>query len=382
LLSQKNIYERLFGLQPLINLCGAWTPLGGSLPPQEAIQAAHEASRYFVDLAALTRKSGELVARLLGAEAALITSSSSAGIALAIAASMTGLDKRKARQLPDASGMRDEVIVQKGHFPYNFMVKAVGARLVEVGGWRYRSLGNLPEHIEGAISEKTCAIFHVESDNVPEGTLSLREVIAVAHNHDLPVIVDAADMLPPFSNVKRMLEMGADAVILSGWKAIQCFANTGIIIGRRNLIEACMIHAPPNHAIGRGYKVSKEIMVALVVTLEKFLSTDWEVFHSEEKRKADLIYHTIRNYAGVKNVVVLYPDESGVERYRLLITFDEGKIGMSAKDVYEKLKTGDPPIWTNPSYIPKGQLAVETWLASHDDVKCFSDRLQEVIAEK
>lgn len=395
---QKSIYERLFGLKPVINLCGPVTLLGGSTPPKEVVEAAAQASRYFVDLRELLKRSGELIARLLGVEAAYITSGAAAGISLATAACMTGIDSKRVFQLPNTEGMKNEVVVQRGHYNYNFMITLTGARIVYVGEEeplepfeppeypQFHTFKNRPEHIEAAISEKTCAIFHVISSenrlyNVPFGEVPLEKVAEIAKSHNIPLILDAANQVPPVSNFKKLIEKGADLAVFSGGKAIQCFNDTGIILGRKDLIDACAMNGPPNHAIGRGFKISKEQIVSLVVALQRYCSLDLDAELAKEKARAQYVINHCKGFRHVKQVELMYPDETGIhDRYCVLITLDEQGLGMKARDVMLKLQMGDPPIYTRGSYLHDGKIAVMTKiLPDYKVLKIFIKRLEEVL---
>ena len=257
------VYEKLFGIKPGINLAGILTKLGGSTPPSEVVEAATEASKYFVDLSQLLRRSGEVIAETLGVPAAYITSGSSAGLALSAAACIAGTDPKKICILPNTEGLKNEIIVQKGHYPYNNMLRIPGSKLVYVGEetpennypfpggeeypW-YHKFNNKPEHIEKAINENTCALYHVINGNLYEGSrdykigepgrlegeVPLTIVSEIAKNHHLPLIIDAADQIPPISNVKKLVDIGGDLVIFSGGKALQSYNDSGLIVGRKD----------------------------------------------------------------------------------------------------------------------------------------------------
>lgn len=381
---EKSIYEKLFGLKPIINLCGVWTILGGSIPPPEVVEATVEASKYFVDLRDLLKRAGELVAKLVEVEAAFITSGSAAGITLATAACIVGADPEKISQLPDTEGMKNEVIIQNGHYLYNWMVRLAGAKIVPVGDTYvdvFHEMNNRPEQIENAISEKTCAIFHVISESVPPGTVPLEKVIEIAKKHQIPVILDAADQLPPAYNLKKYIDMGADLAIFSCGKAIQCFNDTGIILGRRDLIDACMMISNPNHAIGRGFKICKEQIVATVVALQRFLSLDFEAERAKERARAEYIIEHVKSIPHVKSAELKYPDETGCDKYRVLIALDEKALGMTTTRVALKLRSDDPQVWTNPLYLPLGKLTIETKLMKDNEQEIFVERMKEILRE-
>jgi len=192
--SKINIYEKLFGIKSGINLAGILTKLGGSTPSSKVVDAATEASKYFVDLSQLLRRSGEVIAEALGVPAAYITTGTSAGLALSAAACITKTDPEIIPRLPITEGLKNEIIVQKGHYPYNNMLRLPGAKLVYVGeetpknnypypgGKEYpwdHKFNNQPEHIEEAINKNTCALYYVINGNLYEGSRDYEKEILI-----------------------------------------------------------------------------------------------------------------------------------------------------------------------------------------------------------
>ncbi len=265
------VYESL-GVTTFINAAGNGTSLGGSIMKPEVLAAMEEASRSFVSLPQLLKRAGERVAELAGVEAAYITSGAAAGVAISVAACMTGADSAKVHQLPDTTGMKNEVIIQvmQRNF-YELMIRLAGARLVEVG------LANrtYPWHVESAINERTAAIVHFCAYSPPTD-LPIQEVIEIGHRHGVPVIVDAAADFPPFNILRHYSDMGADLTIFSGGKGIRGPQSSGIVLGRKDLIDAIAMNSSPDHGIGRPMKVGKEEAVGLVTALELFANEEFE----------------------------------------------------------------------------------------------------------
>lgn len=259
------VYESL-EVTKYINAAGNGTSIGGSIMRPEVLAAMEEASRSFVRLPELLSRAGERVAQLAGVEAAYITSGAAAGVAISVAACMTGTDSAKVHQLPDTTGMKNEVIIQvmQRNF-YELMIRLAGAKLIEVG------LANrtYPWHLESAITDKTAAIVHFCAYSPPTD-LPIEDVISIAHKHDVPVIVDAAAEFPPFSVLRKYADLGADLTIFSGGKGIRGPQSSGIVLGRQDLIDAVAMNSSPDHGIGRPMKVGKEEAVGLVTALELF----------------------------------------------------------------------------------------------------------------
>src|SRR3954469_9986113 len=254
------LLERL-GVPTLINAASWLTSLGGSLMAPAVLEAMQEASAHFVDMAALNRIAGERVASATGAEAGLVTAGASAALVLQAAACLTGADPAAAARLPDAPPERREIIIQKAHRNrYDGAWRLAGAKLVEIGIARTTADWEL----EGAIGPRTAAVAYVEQPFLRQ-PLALGRIVQIAHAHGVPVIVDAAAEVPPVGNLRRHTAEGADLVAYSGGKGIGGPQASGLLCGRRDLIEAVWEHAlnydSPHAGIGRPMKASKESIV-------------------------------------------------------------------------------------------------------------------------
>ena len=263
-------YQKL-GVSRVINAASWVTRLGGSIMPPAVIEAMNDASHWFVDMDELNEKAGEVIARLTGAEAGLVTAGSAAGMLLEASACMTGTDPARAHRLPDTTGMKNQIVIHRAHrvnYDHNF--RAAGATLVEIG-----NTGTTEEwELKDAINEDTAAVAYIFGPRLGNA-LSLDTVLEISHARGVPVIVDAAAMLPPPENLTRFIEMGADMVSFSGGKGVLGPQSTGILCGRRDLMDAAYMNAAPHSTgIGRAAKVCKEEIAGLVTALEMFVDTD------------------------------------------------------------------------------------------------------------
>ncbi|MBR85230.1 MAG: L-seryl-tRNA selenium transferase [Rhodospirillaceae bacterium] len=290
----------LLEVLPIINAAGPVTRLSGSLMSDEVVAAMAEAAQACYDIAELQAAAGSLISDITGAESGYVTSGASAGLLLGVAACVTGLDPGAMNRLPDASGLRNQVIMPRSHRNfYDHAIRSVGIELIEVGiSDRYSGAGVRDTEaweIEAAITEQTAAVAYVANANAQP---PLPEVTAAAHKHAIPVIVDAAGQLPPSSNLKRFIAEGADLVCFSGGKVIGGPQGTGIIAGRRELISSVALQhldqdvhfdlwsppedlidkrrlpGAPQHGIGRPCKVGKEQIAGLVTALKQFVDAD------------------------------------------------------------------------------------------------------------
>ncbi len=356
-----DIYDKL-GIKKLINAEGTLTSLGGSVMDPAVMDAMTEASRYFVDLNELLEKSGEYVANLLGVEAAYITSGAAAGLTLSTAACITGTDPAKIRQLPDLQGLKNEVLIQKSHRNgYDHAVRQAGVTLVEFGMIKE----TYPWELRAAISERAAAVVHfLEFEN--DRNLALAEVISIGKEMGVPVIVDAAAELPPVENLRRFFHMGADLTVFSGGKDICGPQSSGLIVGRRDLIEACALNANPHYSIGRAMKVGKEEIAGMITALELYLKQD---FAAEEKMWEDMVAYIVDTLSDVPGLDArrVSPAEPGVQPNwipRVYLDWDEKTIPLSRSEIKSHLRQGKPGIavgktstglFVNPQTLKPGQ---------------------------
>jgi L-seryl-tRNA(Ser) seleniumtransferase len=339
------------GVKPVINACGTVTVLGGCLVDDEVLEAVKEAAGVYVDMSELHTRAGAYIAKLTGAEAAYISAGAAAGLVLSVAACMTMGQTELMTKLPRTEGMKNEVVVQKLHRNmYDYNLEIPGARLVEIGNeHRTRT-----EDLERAINEKTAAVVYFVFDP-QSGVLSLGEVIETAHKRGVPVIVDAAAELPPKENLTKFIKMKADLVVFSGGKDIGAPNDTGIILGRRDLIGNCMRLGPHSYEVvnskrrvyfGRPMKSSKEDILALVVALRRYLAKDHTERIRESERKADYMIMQLSGFSsvGVRRV------EPGPTHNRPAcfprVELEFKNTQWSADSLAAQLKKCDPPIYT------------------------------------
>ncbi len=333
------IYEEI-GVVPVINAGGTKSAYGGSRMDPRVLEAIAEASKSFVSMAELNRKIGEYIAKVTGAEAGMVTSGAASGVVLSIAACMTGADVAKVRRLPDSTGMKNELIIQRIHRgSYSHMYTFTGAKFVDIGDFNEC----LPEELEGAITEKTVAVTYLLGPRVSTAGLTLPQVVNIAHKHKLPVIVDAAAMLPPKTNLRRFIEEGADLVVVSGGKLIHAPQATGLLYGRKDLVEAALANASPNHAIGRPHKVSKEDMVGLYTALKIYIDSDEEKMLEEFRSRLQPTVELLSNIPGVK--VEIVHDEVNHHVPTAVIIFTKEWHGPSAADIPKIMLKGSPRVF-------------------------------------
>jgi len=326
------------GLKRVINGRSWVTILGGSRMPPEVQQAMVDAAGTFIDFNELNRRAGERIAKYTGAEAGLVVAGASTGLLVQAAACMAGQDPDRILQLPDTTGMKDEILIYDKHrFGFEICYRTAGAKLKEWG----KGKGSPAEQLEGAIDENTAAVTYVLGPQF-SCDLSLREVVSIAHEHDVPVIVDAAAMLPPADNLTAYIADGADLVTFSGGKGVRGPQSTGILAGRADLVEAARLNMSPHASVGRACKVAKEEIAGLLAALDRFVSMDHEAEWATWRSWSETIVAAGEDIAGVRSVI-----EDGAPNRQgpaAAFYFDDDWDGTSASDIQDRLAAGNPSI--------------------------------------
>ena len=340
-----DIRQRM-GLRPVINVSGTMTHLGASIVVPEAIRAAVELMPEFVEINDLHRKASHAIANATGAAAGFVTSSAAAGITLAIAGAMTGADLAKVEQLPDASGMRDEVVIQMGHMTGYGAAIEQGIRLA---GAKVVPIGNVTDardyQLRAKITERTAAALYVISHHtVQYGQIPLEAFARICHERGVPVIADLASEY----DLKGFLAAGADIAIYSAHKFMGGL-TAGIVAGTKDLVRATFLQ---NSGIGRGMKIGKESIVATIATLEAWGKRDHDAVRHTERGHLDLWIKRFANLPGVRATII--PDPTGNPIDRLMFRIDPQEARISAWDLADALAAGSPPVIVRDHEVEQG----------------------------
>jgi L-seryl-tRNA(Ser) seleniumtransferase len=394
-------YERL-GITPLINGAGTLTRLGGNRMAPDVLAAMNEASASFVHIDELQSEAGKVIARITGAEAGYVTNGAAAGLALATAACVVGMDVALMDRLPDTTGMKNEIVVQRGHRnSYDHAIRSVGIKFVEAGYLGYPGAGGtMPWQVEAAISERTAAIACPILDT--PGCLSLPQIAEIARKHNLPVIVDAAAELPPRSNLQRFINEGADLVVFSGGKAIGGPQSSGVLAGRADLIASVALQHQdmdvraetwnkrdlltngtltgiPHQGFARGTKVGREEIAGLIVALEKFAAgSDDDDLHSWNGI-LDQIEFAIRDIPHVETSRTRPGrSEKPLPLLRILLSSSPAGTGY---EVINAMLQGEPRIALAESWAEHNIVAVSPNLMTEREADLVGQRLAAVLSE-
>lgn len=323
------------GLRPVINASATLTALGGSLLAPPVITAMAEAAAHFVDLPELQKRVGERIATLTGNEAAYVSSGAAAGITLAVAACMAGTSCVEAFPGLDGLTRTEVVLFRSQRNGYDYAVRQTGARVVEAGA--------TPDSLGRALGPRTACVLWFAGSHYADGAPPIEDVVAVARDMSVPVLVDAAAQIPPVSSLWHFTrEVGADAAIFSGGKGLRGPQSSGLVLGRQEIIEACRAHGSPNYAIGRGMKVGKEELAGLLAAVEWSLKRDEPALLAAYEAT---VASWIAGLAGVPGVRVKrgYPSEAGQPHGRAIVTLHPAS-GWTREELVDALWAHEPRI--------------------------------------
>ncbi len=331
------VYAR-FGVKPMINAGGTHTTHGGSMMRPEVREAMYLASESYVNLVELKRATGEYVAEITGAEAGLICSGAAGGLVLATAAVMTGTDPGKIAQLPDTTGMKNEILMEaSNHASYTKLHEYAGAKVTTAGD----ANGATQQQLGDAITDRTAAILYTYAYGPARPGMTLTEAVEVARAADVPVIVDGAAMLPPKENLRKYISEGADLVTYSGGKYIGGPQSAGLLAGRADLVEAALLQSGPSMSVGRPQKVGREELVGMATALQVFIESDDESRQAAMRTRANHISDRLKGVPGITASV-----EQDFEQFHVpncVIKFDAGQDEIDR--VWEEMHEGDPRIY-------------------------------------
>ncbi|HUS05494.1 MAG TPA: hypothetical protein VMZ52_04320 [Bryobacteraceae bacterium] len=357
------------GVRPIINGAGVYTFTTASLMRPEVVEAIRSISTHFVRLDELHDAVGRRIAQLLGAPAAMVPSGAAAGLTLGTAAVLTGDDPERIRRIPDLTGMKSEVIVQKSHrFPYDHMVRNCGVRLIEV---------ETREEFERAINPRTAMLLFLNKAE-KAGKLGMEEFIALGRKHAIPTMNDCAADVPPVENLLRPIRLGFDMVVVSGGKAIRGPQSAGILAGRADLIQAARKNTAPNSdTIGRSCKVNKEEMVGMMVALESFLKDDYASLYRGWERTAEEMKAALSRTPRVHAEIFVPQIANQCPHVR--VRWDGYTV--SSEALMQKLREGEPSIELVPAPSLPETIEIASWMLQPGDANIITRRIREVLTK-
>ncbi|MGH2560432.1 MAG: aminotransferase class V-fold PLP-dependent enzyme [Thermomicrobiales bacterium] len=392
------VYQEL-GVATIINASGTLTRLGGSRMAPDVLAAMAEAAGSFVRIDELQDRAGEVIAEVTGAEAGYVVTGAAAGLALGMAACVAGLDVAKMDRLPDTSGMKNEVVVQRGHRnAYDHAIRMAGVHFVEVGYLGYPGAGGTFDwQLDDAITERTAAVACPVLDT--PGTLPLPVVAKIAHAKGVPVVVDAAASLPPRANLRRFIAEGADLVCFSGGKSIGGPQASGVLAGRRDLIASVALQhqdmdvraatwshrariadgtlrGVPHQGFGRAMKVGREEVVGLIVALRSFAAGSDDADRTRWHAILDIVQSQLGES---QHVSVCRLVSKNHVLPMLALELDESALGLTAYDALNQLLDGEPPIAIAETRAEFGTITVNPQGLTEAEAEIVGCRLRDVL---
>ena len=359
-------YEDL-GVRRVINGRGTVTVLGGSIMPPEVVAAMVDAAKSHVSLPDLQQKAGAKVAEMIGVPAAMIACGAASAITCGAAACLHRGDRKKAYQLPDVTGVANEIISQKAHrCGYEAQMWLTGARTTWV---------ETREELENAISDKTAMMFFLNKAD-PDGQIKRAEWIEIARKHGVPTLNDAAADVPPMERLKGYVDEGFDLVVFSGGKGLIGPQASGLLLGREDLIDAAWMSISPRGGIGRGMKVGKEEIMGLVAAVERYLRIDHDAERKELDRRAAHIIDTVKGISTVACEIDVPPIANRIPH--VTVRWDEGAVGKSPRQVIDEMLNGEPAIAISGG--GDNGVRISVWQMQPGEAETVAARLHEVLS--
>lgn len=335
------IYQEL-GLTPIINAAGTYTVLGGSRMSDETLDAMRQAANDFIPIRELQKKVHEAIAVLTRNPAAYVPNGAATGLYLAIAAAIQLRLGKRFYYLDKAEIAKTNVVMFKAHRnPYDLVIGHLGA------GYREVSFPNIifpptPAELDNAIDDGTVAIYFAASGWVAPGFLPLEETLEVAKKRGVPVIIDAAAQLPPVENLWKYTEMGAAATLFSGGKDLRGPQASGLMVGRKDFIDAVTEIGFPNYGIGRMMKVGREEMVGLYAAVKQYVEMDHDARYEWCERQIAAIVDALAGMPAFK-VSRSFPNEAGQPIARAFVGLAD--TSRTPEDLQKHLMNNSIPIY-------------------------------------
>ena len=366
--AKRDIFKEL-GVRTFINAAGTYTAMSGSIMHDEVVDIIRSSSEEFAMIDEVQEKVGARIAAICHAEDATVTAGCWSALVLGTAGVLTGMDTKKVAQLPNLEGIKSEVIVQKTHnHAYVHALTNTGVKIIEI---------ETAEELDQAVNEKTAMMWFLNYAG-PSGKIQDKDWVALGKKHNIPTMIDMAADLPPIENLWKFNDMGFDLVCVSGGKGLRGPQSAGILMGKKDLIAAARLNAPPRGGnIGRGMKVNKEEILGMFVALEKFISIDhnkeWKMWEDQVSR----IENAAKKINGVSTKVTIPPVANVTPT--LNISWDTKKVNLSSDEMLDRLRNGNPSI----AVMGAGDnsINITVWMLKPGQEKIVARRVQEELGK-
>jgi L-seryl-tRNA(Ser) seleniumtransferase len=366
--AKRDLFSEL-GIRTFINAAGTYTAMSGCLMRDEVVETINASAKEFAFIDEVQDKVGAKIAALCHAEAATVTAGCWSASVLGMAGALTGMDMKKVGQLPNLTGMKSEAIVQKAHNEgYVHALTNTGVTIVVV---------ETVEDVAKAVNEKTAIMWFLNYAG-PNGQIQDKEWVALGKKYNVPTMIDMAADSTPVENLSKFNDMGFDLVCVSGGKGLRGPQSAGILMGKKELIAAARLNAPPRGGnIGRGMKVNKEEILGMYVAIEHFINMDqakeWKIW---EDRVA-VIENAAKKVNGVTTTVTVPPVANRTPT--LTISWDIAKVNIKRRDFQEKLSKGNPSIEMMGG--KDNSVTITVWMLKPGQEKIVAGRIFEELSK-
>ena len=360
---KRDIFKEL-GIRTFINAAGTYTALSGCIMHEEVVETIRYSATKYATIDEVQDKVGAKIAELCHAESAMVTAGCWSALVLGTAGVLTGTDQKKVSELPHLENMKSEVIVQKTHnHGYVHALTNTGIKVVEI---------ETLEEFEKAVNEQTAMLWFLNYAG-PNGQIQDKEWVELGKKHNIPTMIDMAADSTPVSNLWKFNEMGYDLVCVSGGKGLIGPQSAGILMGKKDLIAAARLNAPPRGGnIGRGMKVNKEEILGMYVALEKFINRDHEKQWKIWEDRIAVMENAVKTIDGVTATVTVPPVANITPT--LSITWDTEKVKIGANDLRKNLRNGNPSIEMMGG---RDNVVITSWMMQAGEEKIVGARLAE-----
>jgi L-seryl-tRNA(Ser) seleniumtransferase len=371
------IYKEM-GAKPVVNATGSVTLLGGSTPVAEVKAAMDAADSAFIPLIELEQVAGDRIAEMLGVPAAYITSGAGSALTLMTAAFMAGTDDDKIEQLPDTAGMPNEILIQtRQRYWYDRCLELAGAKLVEFGDEN----GTTEDDLRNAISDRTAGVHYVVYEQIPTdpNVLTLEQVIEITHAAGKKVSVDAAGQIYPLENFGKYVKMGADFQCIAA-KYMGAPHSTGFALGTVEVIDAISHHSFIGYetrrirGIGRPHKIDRQEIMGVVAAVRRWMTLNHEERLDAAEAQSQAIIKPLKGVPGV--TAVLNTNIKAHQPFGVFVSVDPDVVGFTNDDLVDKLRDGDPSIWTR---VQEGRMVLHVFGLGEGEAELVGDAIAAAV---
>jgi uncharacterized pyridoxal phosphate-dependent enzyme len=363
---ERDFFKEL-GIRVFINAAGTYTFMTASLMPPEVVDAIRVSAKQFALLDDVQDRVGEKIAQICKAEAAMVTAGCWSALVIGMAGILTGMDNKKVAMLPfpEESGLKSEVIVQKSHANgYHMALTNTGVKIIMV---------ETSDELRKAVNEKTACLWFLNRE-APVGFIKHEEWLSLGKEFGIPTMIDIAADVPPIENLWRYNEMGFDLVAISGGKALLGPQSAGILMGKKDLIAAARLNAPPRSSIARGQKVNKEEIIGMYAALDRYVKLDHKKEWREWEQKIAVIDTAVKKVKGMKTEIIVPPVANHTPS--LKITWDPAVTTLTSEDLGKRLREGSPSIEVV-SWEEKDSIKLTVFMLQNGEEKIVAQRLKE-----